>query len=66
MYEGCPEIQTLSQGGGPVAFAAAAIRRTARASETPALGGGPLQAELSTRLAVAVRRSDFGVIPAER
>ena len=27
----------LVAGGGPVAFAAAAIRRTARASETPAL-----------------------------
>ena len=29
-------LGTLVQGGGPVAFAAAAIRRTARASETPA------------------------------
>src|SRR4051794_17912041 len=29
--------RTLLMGGGPVAFAAAAIRRPARASETPAL-----------------------------
>jgi hypothetical protein len=56
MYEGCLEIQDLSQGGGPVAFAAAAIRRTARASETPALGGGVIPRDGGIIFPVGARR----------